>query len=131
MQRIYKILVVLGVVLALAACDNAPKGFTNISVEDAYAVLKTGDAQSFIFLDVRTKGEYVSGHVPSALHIPVQDLKERLAEVPKDKTIYVYCKSGGRSTKAANILVDAGYTNIVNMKASMDGWHRAGFPVAR
>jgi rhodanese-related sulfurtransferase len=77
-------------------------------------------------LDVRTPGEYSGGHVPNAKNIPVQVLASRLAEVPKDKAVYVYCESGVRSTKAAKLLVDAGYTNVINMKASMRGWRGAG-----
>jgi len=82
-------------------------------------------------LDVRTPGEYKSGHVPGAKNIPVQALAEHLAEVPKDKKVFVYCESGVRSTRATQMLVDAGFTNIINMKASMRGWRNAGFETER
>lgn len=128
----YKLLIVLTLGLFISACDSTPVGYTNISVQDAHAVLKQGTkAESFLFLDVRTSGEYSGGHVPGAKNIPVQVLASRLAEVPKDKTVYVYCESGVRSTKAANLLVDAGYTNVINMKASMRGWRGAGFETER
>ncbi|MDQ7005572.1 MAG: rhodanese-like domain-containing protein [Ghiorsea sp.] len=67
----------------------------------------------------------------SAKNIPVQDLAGQVADVPKDKKVFVYCESGVRSTKATKILVDAGYTNIVNMKASMRGWRNAGFEIEK
>ena len=128
----YKLLIVLTLALFISACDSTPVGYTNISVQDAHAVLKQDtQTEPFLFLDVRTPGEYSGGHVPNAKNIPVQVLASRLAEVPKDKAVYVYCESGVRSTKAAKLLVDAGYTNVINMKASMRGWRGAGFETER
>lgn len=128
----YKLFIILTLALFIAACDTTPVGYTNISVQDAHAVLKQdGQTKSFVFLDVRTPGEYSGGHVPSAKNIPVQVLASRLSEVSKGMAVYVYCESGVRSTKAAKILVDAGYTNVINMKASMRGWRSAGFETER
>lgn len=66
--------------------------------------------QGALLLDVRTPAEFHEGHVPRATNIPVQDLPHRLAEVgPKTRPIVVYCRSGGRSASAAQILSAAGY----------------------
>ena len=128
----YKLFIISILALFISACDSTPVGYTNISVKDAHAVLKQDtQAEPFMFLDVRTPGEYNGGHVPSAKNIPVQVLSSRLAEVPQDKTVYVYCESGVRSTRAVKLLVEAGYTNVINMKASMRGWRGAGFEIER
>jgi len=125
-------LIVLGVFL-LTGCDSEPpKGSSIISVQDAHAVLAQGQqAEPFLFLDVRTANEYKGGHVPGAKNVPVQVLAEHWAEVPKNKKLFVYCESGVRSTKATQILVDAGFKQVVNMKASMRGWRSADFPIEK
>ena len=57
-----------------------------------------------VVIDVRTKEEYQGGHIEQSLHIPVDELRERLNEVPKGKTIYTYCKIGLRGYVAVRIL---------------------------
>ena len=64
-------------------------------------------------LDVRTPGEFDSGHVEGAVNIPVQSLAQRLMELPPtDKPVVVYCRSGGRSAQAAALLRQAGWTEV-------------------
>ncbi|MFO0692097.1 MAG: rhodanese-like domain-containing protein [Polyangiales bacterium] len=60
-------------------------------------------------LDVRTPGEFAERHVDGALNVPVQELEERLGEVPRDRPVVVYCLSGGRSAAASRMLAAAGY----------------------
>ena len=129
----FKYVMILMVGLGLVACDSTPpEGSSLATVEQAHEVLLKGQqAEPFLFLDVRTPSEFQSGHVPGAKNIPVQALAEHLAEVPKDKKVFVYCESGVRSTRATQMLVDAGFTNIINMKASMRGWRNAGFETER
>jgi rhodanese-related sulfurtransferase len=68
-------------------------------------------ANGALLLDVRTREEFASGHVPGATNIPVQELGARLGELkPAKQTIVVYCRSGGRSASAASVLRQAGYT---------------------
>lgn len=63
-----------------------------------------------VILDTRTDMEYAMGNIPTAIHIPVDSLRERMGEIPKDKKIYVYCQSGLRSYIACRILKQNGYT---------------------
>lgn len=60
-------------------------------------------------LDTRTKEEYDRGHLSNALHIPIDELRERINEIPKDKLLYIYCQSGLRSYLACRILLQKGY----------------------
>ncbi len=55
-------------------------------------------------VDVRESFEFEDGHVPQARHIPLNSIPEKLAELPKDKKIWIICASGGRSMTAANFL---------------------------
>jgi len=68
-----------------------------------------------LLLDVRTPAEFAAGHLDGALNIPVQALKARLAEVPKDRAVVVYCKSGARSAHAARLLLDAGHPRLYDL----------------
>ena len=73
-------------------------------------------------LDVRTPGEYASGHLPGALNIPVQELDRRVAEVgPADRELIVYCRSGHRSSRATEILRQHGYSKVHNL-GPMTAW---------
>jgi len=86
-----------------------------------------------LILDVRTQGEYESGHIKNALLIPVQELSgslDKLEEYRNEK-ILIYCASGNRSTVAANILIEAGFENIYNMRNGIGEWIRKGLPVVR
>ncbi len=66
---------------------------------------------SVTLLDTRTPGEYQRGHVDGFVNIPVDNLRERLEEIPKEKPVYVMCQSGLRSYIATRILEGNGYTS--------------------
>lgn len=66
---------------------------------------------SVTLLDTRTPGEYQRGHVDGFVNIPVDNLRERLDEIPKEKPVYVMCQSGLRSYIATRILEGNGYTS--------------------
>ena len=74
---------------------------------------RAGDAY---WVDVRSPGEYSSGHVGDAVNIPHTEITQRISEVTTDPdaTLYLYCRSGNRSGKAKRALNQAGFTNVVN-----------------
>lgn len=72
------------------------------------------DPQAGLLLDVRTPGEFVSGHVPGAINIPVDELRSRLAELPKDRPIRAYCQVGQRGYIATRLLNQSGF-NTANL----------------
>ncbi len=65
--------------------------------------------ENALLLDVRTVGEYRAGNIPGAVHIPLDDLRGRLGELPRDRVVYVHCQSGLRSYLACRILSQEGY----------------------
>ena len=99
----------LGVSLASAG-DSA---YRQATMEQAMELM-SGD-MPHIILDVRTKAEYDSGHIPGAICIPNETIGSTdIPELPdKDQLILVYCRSGNRSKQAAGKLAKLGYTNIV------------------
>jgi len=139
MIKTFRVLLAVSALLfatSAAACGLTEKtaaGYENASLAHAYDHWQQGEASPipFVFLDVRTPEEYASGHVPGARLVPVQELADRMGEVPKDRQVYVYCEAGVRSTKAAEMLATAGFTNIENVPDSMAGWRSAGYPVEK
>lgn len=84
-------------------------------------------------LDVRTPGEFAEGHVEGATLLPVQQLQARLGELAshRDEPVFIYCHSGNRSTVAAKLLVDAGFTNVMNLRRGVIEWKSAGLPLVK
>lgn len=80
-------------------------------------------------VDVRSVGEWDSGHAPKALHIPLGDIARRKNEIPQDKPVVVICASGARSASAATLLARAGYKPVYNFSGGMGSWGGAGLPV--
>ncbi len=79
-------------------------------------------------LDVREPDEWQAGHIADSQHIPLGQLRERLGEVPKDKTILAVCRSGNRSDSAARGLRTLGY-EVENLDGGVTAWKRAGLPL--
>jgi len=79
-------------------------------------------------LDVREPDEWQAGHIAGSQHIPLDQLRERLAEVPKAKTILAVCRHGNRSEAASRGLRTLGYT-IENLEGGVTAWTRAGLPL--
>lgn len=93
--------------------------------------LKTALEAGAPIVDVRTRAEYDSGHVPEALHIPLNELERRVEELQpfKDAPLYVICQSGGRSAMATNWLNQREFS-AVNVVGGTTAWKAAGHPVA-
>lgn len=107
----------------------APGEIVNIDVATAKALI---DSDSIFLIDVRSLNEYNESHIPGSLLVPVQNLKEPEflkaieKDIPKDKPILVYCRSGGRSVVASKILIESGFS-IYNMEGGIMGWEEAGY----
>lgn len=89
-----------------------------------------GDAY---WIDVRTAEEYGTEHVEDAANIPYEEIGSRISEITaeKDALIYVYCRSGRRSGIARETLMDAGYTNVINLGGLADAQKMAATETAR
>ncbi len=82
-------------------------------------------------LDVRTAGEYQSGHIANALQanwLDPKEFKNRTQHLDKSKMIYIYCQSGGRSASAQAALMEAGF-KVVNLEGGMSNWRMQQMPV--
>ncbi|MFM2387868.1 MAG: hypothetical protein RL660_2625 [Bacteroidota bacterium] len=106
--------------IALTACAQNP-AITNLSVADFATAIATDTTQ---IVDVRTAGEYQGGFIRNAKNID-QESKDFIAQMSaydKQKPVYIYCLSGGRSGSAAKRLADAGFTKIFNLTGGVMAW---------
>jgi rhodanese-related sulfurtransferase len=104
---------------------NDISGFSPlVTVPEVQRLLSgAGTVDSPLLLDVRNLNEYDASHIRNALHIPVDELRFRLAEVPKGRPIIVHCRSGFRAHLALRILKQNGWDDVRNMTG--------GFIIAR
>ncbi len=81
----------------------------------------------YVLLDVRTPKEIAAGKVPDAVELDFFDpsFDTKLGQLAKDKEYLIYCKSGGRSSKAAQMMIDKGYHNVYNLNGGYTSWFAA------
>lgn len=106
------------------SCTNS-QNFKSVDVAEFKTTLeKTTDAQ---LLDVRTPGEFAGGHISNAKNVDWNgsDFDTQVANLDKEKPVFVYCLSGGRSKKAASHLKDLGFKNIIELNGGYLAWSKA------
>ncbi|HMI06336.1 MAG TPA: rhodanese-like domain-containing protein [Flavobacterium sp.] len=95
----------------------------NLRQEDWVSQLEADD--NAVILDVRTEDEWNDGYIPNAIHIDIYKGQGFIYEVDaldKSKNYYVYCKAGGRSEQACNIMNQLGIDNTYNLVGGMMQW---------
>lgn len=75
-----------------------------------------------ILLDVRSKEEFEAGHIDNAINIPIDELRNRMNEIPKDKNIFIYCLGGLRGYLAQRTLTQSDYTKVLNLSGGYQLW---------
>ena len=96
-----------------------------ISTQEMQTLLKMDQVQ---LVDVRTTSENTVSHLKNAQNICVtnDDFKEKVETLDKNEPVYVYCKKGGRSAKAAKILTDMGFTKVYDLQGGITNWEEKG-----
>jgi rhodanese-related sulfurtransferase len=122
-----KVMLVLLMIVAMVTQVWAAE--KSISARDAKALLDSN--KNVYLLDVRTPEEYSQGRLAGSVLIPIGEFERRIGEVPKNRTIVVYCAAGPRSKSAASLLAQRGYKDVYNMTDGIVGWYRNGFPIQR
>ncbi|MEC7839825.1 MAG: MBL fold metallo-hydrolase [Chlamydiota bacterium] len=107
----------------------ATNHITTYSVQDLAKLLK--EKASLRLIDIRQDDEWASGHIPTAEHIPLENIEKRIDELNKDDHIVVICGSGYRASIAASILKKSGRSHVSNVLGGMTAWQKESFPVDR
>jgi len=101
----------------------------NVTVKEAHDILTATNPPYFI--DVRTPGEYATGRAKGAKLHPLDALDEWSAQLPKTRKLLIICRSGSRSMKAAQALVERGFTQVTNIQGGTLDWEAQGLPLDR
>ena len=128
----------VGLAAALLACAalagepaGAPAAHAATMTQEQLVEHLAGHPQHLFVLDVRSPQEYAAGHVPGAVNVPHDELASRLREVPRDKDVVVYCRTGRRSALAADVLAANGYRRVSLLEGDMQAWVARGRPVEK
>lgn len=84
-----------------------------------------------LIVDVREPDEWAMARIPGAVHIPLGMLRERAAEIPRDRPVILQCHSGNRSAGATRDLIELGFTNVRNLEGGISEWAADGLPLER
>lgn len=133
------IVLFLGLLL-FCACNRPPTarqdpahvaskpGVSEISAKEAKPSVEAAYAQ---FIDVRTKEEFAEGHAARTRNIPLDELAGKLDLLEKNEPVYLICRSGSRSKKAAELLADNGFKQAITIAGGTEAWQAAGFPMVK
>lgn len=111
---------------AAAAQGGTITSIPQLAPEALAGRLASGDVA---VIDVRGANEWAGGHLPTATHIPLGHLADRVRDIPTRKPIVVQCQSGARSAIAASLLERLGVTGVINLTGGYAAWTAAGLPV--
>ena len=103
-----------------ATCNLASESMESITTTELRALL-SGDFAG-VLIDVREPDEYALAHIEGSQLIPLKTLPGELDSLPTDREILVHCKSGGRSAKAVQLMLDHGFTRVRNVAGGIDAW---------
>ncbi len=117
--------VVAIVVAALLLLRPSGPAVAEITPALAYEKYQAGA----LVVDVRTQDEWNQGHIAKSVLIPLDQLPNRLDELPKDREILVVCHTGVRAQDGAKILLNAGFTQVSSLSGGLQAWVEAGYPV--
>lgn len=124
-------------ILALAACGGGETAVSEpadlatgeLNLPDTVDVQTVADVMNrddVVLIDVREQFEYDEAHIPGITLIPLNDVAQRMSEIPTDKTVILTCRSGNRSGQATDFLRKNGYDNVHNMAGGINAWTSAG-----
>ena len=139
-MKIFKLFIILTILSSCTNKSSAPKEEQVETVEQskqepiaykdldvaAFANAIAEDEEGFV-LDVRTPEETAQGMIEGAIELDYRhdSFKDKALMLDKNKTYYIYCRSGGRSSEVSQFLIDNGYTSIYNLEGGFNAWKEA------
>lgn len=113
----------------IQAYYSAKDSLEPVTRPELWRRVKEGDV---VVLDVRASEEFIAGHIPSAVNIPIAELQRRLAELPRENLIVAYCRGPYclYSFEAVELLRKEGF-NVKRLEEGLPEWRMAGFPTER
>jgi rhodanese-related sulfurtransferase len=98
-------------------------------IDSATLQSRMAAGEDLYLVDIRTPSEVAQGAIPDAVHLPMHLIPLRVNELPRDKEVILYCRSGARSYHACSYLLQQGFDKVVNLRGGIIGWARGGFDI--
>ena len=120
-----KVIALIASLLLLTGCSSNAAGVTNMNVSEfSKKITESG----VVTLDVRTPGEFMTGHIKGAQNVDFESesFKSDIESLDKNGTYAVYCRSGNRSGQAVAIMHEAGFHNVYNLEGGVIDWAAQG-----
>lgn len=90
------------------------------------------ERKDLVLIDVGSQGDFAEGHIVRSIFIPLtRNFFEQIKRLPKEKTYIVTCPTGGRSLRAAKVMIENGFDKVYNLKGGTADWIRKGFKVSK
>lgn len=121
-KLVFGVYLSLIVAFGLASCNAQSSGGNFSNIESKEFQVKLNDPE-VVIIDVRTPAEVSQGHINGAdlfINYNGSDFEEKINSLDKNKTYYVYCRSGSRSASASNFMVDKGFKKVYNLIGGID-----------
>ncbi len=120
----------VAIIFVLSSCSN-PQSVKNINSDEFKRLIESSNAP--LVLDVRTDMEVATGVIPDAIQIDYTDdnFEQKITQLDKSKTVFVYCATGGRSAAAASVLAGNGFEHVYNLEGGIEAWKEKGFSVVK
>jgi rhodanese-related sulfurtransferase len=91
---------------------------------------RIASGEDVLLVDIRTPAEIAQGAIPDAMQLPMHLIPIRISELPKDRDVVLYCRSGARSYQACAYMMQQGYDRVLNLRGGIIAWARHGYPIA-
>lgn len=130
-MRLIAASVFIGLALSSVSCQSQNGNIKQLDAQAFEQSLKK--AKAYNLIDIRTPDEYQQGHLENAEMIDYfsGDFKDKLNALDKNKPLFYYCASGGRSGKTIPILQELGFKEVYELKVGFKGWSQANKPFVK
>lgn len=132
-KLLLSISLVMGLVTVGCQAQTASSEVVNIDVNVADFAAGLDTISNAFLLDVRTDAEFASGHLKGATQIDFyrDDFEKAIAALDKNQPVFVYCRSGNRSGKAAKQMKAMGFKEVYNLEGGIGAWSRRNQPISK
>ena len=125
---------VIGVTLTGGCVRDETATIEDITPQEAFTLIQNNQSNpDFVIIDVRTVGEFAEEHIENATNINFysETFRDTLNTLDKNKTYLIYCRSGGRSGSALDIMAELNFKEVYNILGGINQWKTGGFPTVK
>ena len=134
MVLVLSLSLVIGATLTSGCLRNETATIEDITPQEAFALIQNNQNNpDFVIIDVRTPAEFAGEHIENATNIDFysEAFRDELNKLDKNKTYLIYCRSGGRSGSALDIMAELNFKEAYNMLGGINLWKTEGFPTVK